>query len=71
MLTRLRTLLRSAPVAVATATLLLLGTLSAWDGWRRLELKGYDLLMVTSAPGRSSLPITIVGIDEPSFTQIE
>ena len=71
MLTRLRTLLRSAPVAVSIATLLLLAALSTWDGWRRIELKGYDLLMVTSAPGRSTLPITIVGIDEPSFAQIE
>ena len=70
MLNRLRTLLRSAPVAVSLATLLLFASLSAWDGWRRLELKGYDLLMVTSAPGRSTLPITIVGIDESSFAQI-
>ena len=70
MLNRLRTLLRSAPVVVSVATLLLWSTLSAWDGWRRLELKGYDLLMVTSAPGKSTLPITIVGIDEPSFAQI-
>ena len=70
MLNRLRTFPRSAPVAVSIATLLLFAAVSAWDGWRRLELKGYDLLMVTSAPGRSTLPITIVGIDEPSFAQI-
>ena len=70
MLTRLRPLLRSAPVAVAIVTLALFAALSTWDGWRSLELKGYDLLMVTSAPGRSALPITIVGIDEPSFAQI-
>ncbi|MEO8102839.1 MAG: adenylate/guanylate cyclase domain-containing protein [Betaproteobacteria bacterium] len=71
MLKHLRPFLRSAPVVVAIITLLLFAALSAWDGWRRLELKGYDLLMVASAPGRSSLPITIVGIDEPSFAQIE
>jgi len=71
MLNRLRTLLRSAPVAVSIAALLLFAALSASDGWRRLELKGYDLLMVMSAPGRSALPITIIGIDEPSFAQIE
>ena len=70
MLNRLRTLLHSAPVVVSVATLLLWSTLSAWDGWRRLELKAYDLLMVTSAPGKSTLPITIVGIDEPSLAQI-
>jgi adenylate cyclase len=67
---RLRALLRSAPVAVSAATLVLLALLSAWDGWRRIELKGFDLLMVASAPGRSTLPITIVGIDEASFAQI-
>ena len=70
MLPRLRPLLRSAPVIVAIFTLSLFAALSALDGWRRLELKGYDLLMATSAPGKSSLPITIVGIDEPSFAQI-
>ena len=50
--------------------MILFSLLSAWDGWRRLELKGYDLLLLSSAPGGSSLPITIVGIDEPSFAQI-
>ncbi|MCY7387559.1 MAG: CHASE2 domain-containing protein [Burkholderiales bacterium] len=70
MLKRTRILLRSAPVVVSIVTLLLFASLSAWDGWRRLELKGYDLLMVTSAPAKSSLPITIIGIDEPSFAQI-
>ena len=70
MLPRLHPILRSAPVIVAVLTLSLFAVLSALDGWRRLELKGYDLLMATSAPGKSSLPITIVGIDEPSFAQI-
>ena len=70
MLSRLRALVRSAPVAIALATLTLFALLSAWDAWRRLELKGYDLLMVMSAPGRSALPITLVGIDEPSFAEI-
>ena len=70
MLNRLRTLSRSAPAVVSIVTLLLFASLSAWDVWRRLELKGYDLLMATSAPGKSALPITIIGIDEPSFAQI-
>ncbi len=71
MINQLRTLLRSAPVVVSILTLSLFAALSAWDGWRRLELKGYDLLMVTSAPDKSALPITIIGIDEPSFAQIK
>ena len=70
MLIRLRTFLRSAPVIVSMATLLLFAALSAWDGWRLLEFKSYDYLMANTAPGRSALPITIVGIDEPSFAQI-
>ncbi len=70
MLKRLRAFLRSAPIIVGMATLLLFAALSAWDGWRLLEFKGYDLLMANTAPGRSALPITIVGIDEPSFAQI-
>lgn len=70
MLSRLRVLLGSAPVAIALATLTLFALLSAWDGWRLIEAKGFDLLTVASAPGRSALPITIVGIDEPSFAEI-
>ncbi len=70
MLNRLRALIRSAPVIVALTTLSLFGALSAWDVWRLLEFKGYDFLMANSAPGRSALPITIVGVDEPSFAQI-
>lgn len=38
--------------------------------WRTLELRLFDLFSVSAAPGRSALPITIVGIDEPSFSQI-
>jgi adenylate cyclase len=70
MLSRLRAFLFSANVAISVATLALLALVSASDPWRRLELKGFDLLTVASAPGRSALPITIVGIDEASFAQI-
>ncbi len=70
MLKRLRVLIRSAPVIVALTTMLLFGALSAWDVWRLQEFKGYDFLMANTAPGRSALPITIVGVDEPSFAQI-
>ena len=40
------------------------------EAWQQLERRGFDTLTVTSAPGRSTLPITIVGIDEASFAQI-
>jgi adenylate cyclase len=35
--------------------------------WEALEHKEFDLLSVMTAPGSSSLPITIVAIDEASF----
>lgn len=38
--------------------------------WKQFELKGFDALTVVHSPDRSSLPITIVAIDEPSFKQI-
>src|SRR6185369_2644358 len=67
---RLTTFFRSAPVAVPLVVLLVFAVLSAWNGWRLLELKGYDLLLTLHAPGKSNLPITIIGIDEPSFAQV-
>ncbi len=59
-----------APVVVALVTLAVWLPLSALDVWRRVEYKGYDFLTVLTAKGRSTLPITIVGIDEASFAQI-
>jgi adenylate cyclase len=38
--------------------------------WQFVELKLFDLMTVASAPHKSSLPITIVGIDEASFAQL-
>lgn len=38
--------------------------------WAQFENRLFDLLTVATAPGKSSLPITIVGIDEASFAQI-
>lgn len=36
---------------------------------RRLELLGFDLLTVASAPERIDAPIVVVGVDEPSFAE--
>jgi len=44
--------------------------LSFADAWQVVERRGFDALTVAQAPGKSSLPITIVGIDEPSFAQV-
>jgi adenylate cyclase len=38
--------------------------------WRDLEHRHFDALSVATAPRASSLPITIVGVDEASFAQI-
>ena len=56
--------------ALAGCVALVLGALSFTNTWRIFELKGFDFLSVIEAPGRSSLPITIVGIDEASFNEI-
>jgi adenylate cyclase len=39
--------------------------------WRQVELKLYDLLVVHTAPNKVELPITIVGIDEATFTELK
>jgi len=46
------------------------GALGFTEPWKRVELKGFDLLTVLTAPGRSQLPITLIGIDEASMAQI-
>jgi len=38
--------------------------------WQPVELKVFDTLSVFTAPKKSTLPITIIGIDEASFTQL-
>ena len=38
--------------------------------WQAVEFKMFDLMSVLTAPRKSALPITIVGIDEASFTQL-
>lgn len=59
--------------------LMLLSVLAGWilsvgalftPIWQPMELKIFDLLSVLTAPKKSALPITIIGIDEASFTQL-
>lgn len=38
--------------------------------WQPVELKIFDTLSVFTAPKKSTLPITIIGIDEASFAQL-
>ena len=55
---------------LAAAVFALYALLGITNAWEQLERRGFDTLTVASAPGRSTLPITIVGIDEPSFAQV-
>ena len=57
-------------VAVTLGAWLLAFGLGLTRFWSELEAKLFDQLTVATAPGKSSLPITIVGIDEASFAQI-
>jgi adenylate cyclase len=56
--------------AIAAAVLATMGALSFTGPGTGLEQRGFDALAVATAPGKSRLPITIVGIDEASFAQI-
>ena len=69
-LTRLRKRLSLTGVAIALVTFAVFDALSTLDAWRRIEYKGFDFLTVLTAKGLSTLPITIVGIDEASFVQV-
>ena len=56
--------------AIAAGIAVIFGALAFIPLWSTVELKGFDALSVVTAPQRSSLPITIVGIDEASFGQV-
>ncbi len=56
--------------ALAACVALVLVSLSFTRTWRILERKGFDVLTAIEAPSASSLPITIVGIDEASLSDI-
>lgn len=46
-------------------------SISSTSLWQDIELRLFDQLIVATAPNSASLPITIVGIDEPSFAQLK
>jgi adenylate cyclase len=43
---------------------------SLTSAWKQVELKLLDSMMVASAPNKSMFPITVVGIDEASFSEL-
>ena len=56
--------------ALGLLSLLLTWGLSFTLPWQTLEFKTFDLFTVLAAPQRSSLPVVILAIDEPSFQQL-
>ena len=54
------------PIGIA----LIVGLVSFTPPWQSLELKGFDALTYLTATEKQSVPIVIVGIDEPSFNEI-
>ena len=60
----------SAWMTLTLLGLMISGFLSVNQTWQRIELWAFDRWTLWSAPGQSSLPITIVGIDEASFASL-
>ncbi|GAB3263500.1 CHASE2 domain-containing protein [Chitinimonas naiadis] len=56
--------------AVIGLAVLASGLLSLTPWWQGIELGGFDALTRLTAPGPSSLPITVIVIDEESMAQI-
>jgi adenylate cyclase len=56
---------------IAAFAALVCGSLAFFAPWQQLERKGFDVLTLATAPNQSQLPITIVGIDEASFAQVQ
>ena len=58
-----------AGFAVACWAIALLVSLTA--AWKQVEFRLLDSMMVASAPNKSTFPITLIGIDEASFAELE
>lgn len=48
-----------------------LGVLALTSWWERIEENNFDWLTILTSPGTAGSPITIVGIDEPSFAEFQ
>ena len=48
-----------------------LGVLALTPWWERIEENNFDWLTILTSPGTEDSPITIVGIDEPSFAEFQ
>ncbi len=57
-------------VALAALCWAIAVLVSMTPAWKQVELRLLDGMMVASAPNKSSFPITVVGIDEASFSEL-
>ncbi|HWI82507.1 adenylate/guanylate cyclase domain-containing protein [Ramlibacter sp.] len=62
---------RAARIGAALAAAVLGWALSLTAPARLLEGKVFDLFTTLAAPGASTLPITILAVDEPSFQELQ
>jgi adenylate cyclase len=60
----------AAPTLIALVLWVVVSLVAVTAGWRQLELKLLDKLIVASAPNKSNYPITVVGIDAESFSKL-
>ena len=60
----------AAPTLIALVLWVVVSLVAVTAGWRQLELKLLDKLIVASAPNKSNYPITVVGIDAESFAKL-
>ncbi len=51
--------------------LLLVGAATFTRTWHALEFKTFDVLTALAAPQRSTLPVVILAIDEPTFQELQ
>jgi adenylate cyclase len=58
-------------LALGGALIAILVAVSVTPAWRDIELKGFDLLTVLTAPQKSALPIILVGIDDASLAELK
>lgn len=58
-------------VAFSVLCWLVAMSVSLTPAWKQVEFKLLDSMMVASAPDKSTFPITIIGIDEASFSELK
>lgn len=59
------------PLAACLFALLLVGAATFTRTWHALEFKTFDVLTALAAPQRSTLPVVILAIDEPTFQELQ